>query len=144
MGAPYQPGETIMNHQSILARVLCAGAVLYSVGTCANAVAQAPQTIRSVKIAEHQTVTLAPAVSLRYDNVADSRCPKNVQCVAPGKVIHSFTLDSSAGNELFTLEKKGVQYTSNSVPGLTVALAHDPLEENADAQHAVVLDVVIE
>ena len=80
--------------------------------------AQPPADSRSVPIAEHQTVTLAPALyRLRYDSVADSRCPKSVQCVVAGKVTHSFTLASKSAEEVFTLDKQGAKFESTAVPG---------------------------
>ena len=132
-----------MKNKSSLARVLCAATVMCSLAGCAGADAQAPAKSRSVQIAEHQTVTLAPAVSLRYDSAADSRCPKSVQCVVAGKVSHSFTLASKSGDEVFTLDKEGAKFESTAVPGITIALARDPVPETPAAAHAVVLDVVV-
>ena len=130
-----------MNIKSSLARALCAAIVLCSLA--AGASADAPANSRSVQIAEHQTVTLAPAVSLRYDSAADSRCPKNVQCVVAGKVTHSFTLASKTAEEVFTLDKEGAQFESAIVPGITIVLARDPVPEASATAHAVVLDVVV-
>ena len=124
-----------------LKRGLCAAIALCSL--MAGAGAQMPENSRSVQIAEHQTVTLAPAVSLRYDSAADSRCPKNVQCVVAGKVTHSFTLSSKTGEEVFTLDREGAQFTSTELPGITIVLARDPVPDSPGAAHAVVLDVVV-
>jgi hypothetical protein len=132
-----------MNKQSSLAHAMCAATVLCSLAACASADAQAPESSRSVRIAEHQTVTLAPAVSLRYDSAADSRCPKSVQCVVAGKVTHSFTLASSSAREVFTLDREGAKFESTAAPGVTITLARDPVPETPAAAHAVVLDVVV-
>jgi hypothetical protein len=121
---------------------LFAATMLIGVAGCANADAPAPRS-RSVQVAEHQTVELAPAVSLRYDSVADSRCPKDVQCVVAGKVTHSFVLGSKAGDEVFTLDREGAKYDSTSVPGMTIVLARDPVPASPGANHSVVLDVVV-
>jgi hypothetical protein len=131
-----------MKNMSILIRALCAATALSSLAACGSATAQAPAGgSRSVPISEHQTVTLAPALTLRYDSVADSRCPKSVQCVVAGKVTHSFTLSSNSAQEVFTLDKQGTKFESTAVPGVTVALASDPVPETPSAAHAVVLDV---
>lgn len=126
-----------------LARTLCATAALSSLAACSSATAQAPASSRSVPITEHQTVTLAPALTLRYDSVVDSRCPKSVQCVVAGKVTHSFTLSSKSAQEVFTLDKQGTKFESTAVPGVTVALASDPVPETPGAANAIVLDVAV-
>jgi hypothetical protein len=132
-----------MNKQSSLARALCAAIVLCSLAAGASAGTSAPAARRSVQIAEHQSVALAPAVSLRYDGAVDSRCPKGVQCVVAGKVSHSFTLASSSAQEVFTLDREGAKFESTAVPGVTITLARDPVPETAPVAHAVVLDVVV-
>jgi hypothetical protein len=122
---------------------LFAAAMLIGVTGCASADAPPAPRSRSVQVAEHQTVELAPAVSLRYESAADSRCPKNVQCVVAGKVSHSFVLASKGGDEVFTLDREGAKFDSTSVPGMTIVLARDPQPESAGASHAVVLDVLV-
>jgi hypothetical protein len=120
--------------------LLFAAAMMIGVTGCASA--DAPRN-RSVQVAEHQSVELAPAVSLRYESVADSRCPKSVQCVAAGKVTHSFVLASKGAEEVFTLDREGARFDSTNMPGTTIVLASDPQPERPGAKHAVVLDVTV-
>jgi hypothetical protein len=122
---------------------LFAAATLIGVTGCASADAPPAPRSRSVHVAEHQTVELAPAVSLRYDSVVDSRCPQNVQCVVAGKVSHSFVLASKGGDEVFTLDREGAKFDSTSVPGMTIVLARDPVPASPGAPHSVVLDVAV-
>jgi hypothetical protein len=122
---------------------LFAAAVMAGGTGCASADTPTAPRSRSVQVAEHQTVELASAVSLRYESVADSRCPKSVQCVAAGKVTHSFVLASKGAEEVFTLDREGAKFDSAILPGTTIVLARDPQPERPGAKQPVVLDVTV-
>ncbi len=132
-----------MKNAPSLARAACAATLFASMAACASPDNEPALRSRSVQLAEHQSVTLAPAISLSYDSVADSRCPKSVQCVVAGKVSHRFTLTSKAGKESFTLGTDNRQFDSANLQGVTIALARDPAPEVPGAQAAVEVNVVV-
>ncbi|MDB5755490.1 MAG: hypothetical protein JWP34_2091 [Massilia sp.] len=132
-----------MNNMSSFARAMCAASAFASMAACASPDSQPELRSRSVQLAEHQTVTLAPAISLTYESVADSRCPKSVQCVVAGKVSHRFTLTSKGGNESFSLGTDNPQFDSANLQGVTFALANDPAPASPGVKEPVVVDVVV-
>lgn len=83
----------------------------------------------------HTTVTLlptnsaqlAPATSLRFDQVADSRCPPNARCIWAGEVRFHFTLTSAAGAEAFSLTHATPGVDLATAGGLHVTLGHTPV-----------------
>jgi hypothetical protein len=132
-----------MKNMSILGRAVCAATLFASMTACASPDDQPTLRSRSVQLTAPQTVTLAPAISLSYDSVADSRCPKSVQCVVAGKVSHRFTLSSKGGNESFTLGTDNPQFDSANLQGVTIALKRDPAPEAPGARAAVEVNIVV-
>jgi len=63
----------------------------------------APRTSASYSLAQGETVTLAPAVTLKLERVNDSRCKKGAVCVWAGYISYSFVLTDKQGNTSFLL-----------------------------------------
>ena len=57
----------------------------------------------SVSLLPAASAPIGPGASLRFDSVADSRCPRNVVCIQAGELRYHFTLTSGAGSEAFSL-----------------------------------------
>ncbi len=98
---------------------------------CASAPAALPakeNTMESTLTLEpERTVAVAPAAMLRYDGVADSRCPPGVQCVWAGELTYKFTLTAAGGNESFGLTSARPGFDATSVAGLHIALGQNPV-----------------
>jgi hypothetical protein len=69
------------------------------------------------------SAAVAPAATLRFDKVEDSRCPPDVRCISAGKLLYHFTLTAPAGKESFALEQDKPTYASSALPGVRIALA---------------------
>lgn len=63
----------------------------------------APRTSASYQLAQGETVTLAPAVTLKLERVNDSRCKKGAVCVWAGYISYSFVLSDQQGSTSFLL-----------------------------------------
>lgn len=124
-------------------RLLCAS-VMFTLAGCAGIVTEQALRSGSHPLAERQAVALARAVSVRYDRFADSRCPKNAQCIWAGKVSYHFTLASPSGSESFALDYEGHQFTSATLPGVSFGISFAGVRKRPVGEHAVVLDVVVE
>ena len=71
-------------------------------------------------MAQGQRLTIAPALTLSFDNVNDSRCRKDVVCVWAGKIIYNFTLHGAV-DEAFSLSEGTPQFSSTLQHGVRVA-----------------------
>jgi hypothetical protein len=131
-----------MKRIAMWARLLCAS-VLYSLAGCAGPALDQPPRGGSFALAEHHSVALSPAVSVRYDSFTDSRCPPGAMCIWAGKVSYNFTLTSKAGTEKFALDYEGDQYASKTVPGLSFGISFAGVKDRPLAEHAVVLEVAV-
>lgn len=106
-----------------LAAALLAGCV--SAPTAAPAKGTPMDT--KVTLEPLRTVAVGPTTMLRYDGVADSRCPPGVQCVWAGELAYKFTLTGAAGSESFGLTRDKPAFDSASVAGLHIALGDNRL-----------------
>ncbi|WP_342118871.1 hypothetical protein [Pseudoduganella sp. OTU4001] len=95
-------------------RLIClgmAGLVLAIAAACGSTRSTAddiasrppPRTSASYVLAQGETVTLAPAVTLRLERVNDSRCKKGAVCVWAGYISYSFVLADKQGSTSFLL-----------------------------------------
>ncbi len=99
---------------------------------CANSPVSAVETLpaparnqpmnTSVTLQPEGTATIAPNVTLRYDGVADSRCPPGMKCVWAGELAYKFTLTGPAGSEMFGLTAEKPAFDLTSLPGTRIAL----------------------
>ena len=80
----------------------------------------------NVTLQPERTVAVGPTSVLRYDGVADSRCPPDVKCVWAGELAYKFTLTSPAGKEMFGLTAAKPAFDSSAVAGLHIALGDNP------------------
>lgn len=98
---------------------------------CASAPTAAPTKTTpmdtKVTLEPQRTVAVAPSAMLRYDGVADSRCPPGVQCVWAGELTYKFTLTAAGGNESFGLTSDKPGFDSTAVAGLHIALGQNPV-----------------
>ena len=124
------------------ARLLSVGCAL-SLAGCAETIS-APLHGGSYVLAEHQQATLGGGVSVLYDRFEDSRCPKNVYCIQAGKVSYHFVLSSPAGNENIALDNEGQRVASRTRPGVTFGISFAGVRERPIAEHAVVLEVMVQ
>jgi hypothetical protein len=62
-----------------------------------------PRTSASYMLAQGETVSLAPAVTLKLERVNDSRCKKGAVCVWAGYISYSFVLTDLRGRTSFVL-----------------------------------------
>ncbi|WP_035372916.1 hypothetical protein [Pseudoduganella violaceinigra] len=63
----------------------------------------APRTSASYRLAQGESVTLAPAVVLKLERVNDSRCKQGAVCVWAGYISYSFLLSGPQGSTSFVL-----------------------------------------
>lgn len=95
-------------------RLIClgmAGLVLAIAAACgstrstadASASRPAPRTSASYHLAAGESVTLAPAVTLKLERVNDSRCKQGAVCVWAGYISYSFVLADQQGHTSFLL-----------------------------------------
>jgi len=95
--------------------------------TPASAPAKDQPMDTNVTLQPERTVAVGPNAMLRYDGVADSRCPPGVQCVWAGELAYKFTLTAPAGKEMFGLTAAKPAFASASVAGLNIALGNNPV-----------------
>ncbi len=89
------------------------------VAGCASAPADDPVRDTSVTLLPGETAALGRSTSLRYDTVADSRCPTDVRCVWAGMIAYQLILSSARGLDRFTLHQDAPAAT---IRGLRVAI----------------------
>ena len=77
----------------------------------------------TITLLPQASAPVAPAATLRFDRVEDSRCPPDVRCITAGKLSYHFTLSAAAGAESFALDQQASAYASAKAPGVTIALA---------------------
>ena len=77
----------------------------------------------SVPLGASHGDALAPAATLRFERVEDSRCPPDVRCISAGRLLYHFTLSGTTGKESFELEQDKPSHVPTSVPGVRIALA---------------------
>lgn len=97
-------------------------ALLCMLSACATAPAGEALVDASYKVVEQQQVALSRSVSLRYDAVADSRCPQHVVCIWAGTIKYHFTLITANGIESFVLAPQGDDYASSALKGVRFGL----------------------
>ncbi|MES2317781.1 MAG: hypothetical protein V4631_09835 [Pseudomonadota bacterium] len=105
-----------------------------------------PSMDTSVTLVPERTVAVGPNALLRYDGVADSRCPPGVQCVWAGELAYKFTLTNAGGKESFGLTAAKPAFDAASVAGLHIALGSNPVPPVQPANapvpaHPVTLDI---
>lgn len=88
---------------------------------CAT-MSEAPVKDATLTLQPQQTLALGETISLRYDSVADSRCPAGARCIWAGKIVYHFTLLGNAGSEAFTLEPSTPVFDSRSFKGVSIML----------------------
>lgn len=101
----------LMNHLSFLALLLLSG--------CAAAPTDDPVHAASITLLPEQSAPLSRSTTLRYDQVADSRCPTDVQCIWAGMVSYTLTLSTARGKQSFTLHQDAPAAT---IKGLRIAI----------------------
>jgi hypothetical protein len=79
----------------------------------------APRTSASYQLGQGESVTLAPAVTLKLERVNDSRCRQGAVCVWAGYISYSFVLSDKQGNTSFVL--------ANDMPGASKSLTRNGL-----------------
>lgn len=77
----------------------------------------------SLTLLPKASAPLSRSATLRYDGVADSRCPPDAKCIWAGDVRHTFTLSSGSGNETFGLNPEHPEHASATISGLKITLA---------------------
>jgi len=63
----------------------------------------APRTSENYVLVQGQTVTLAPATTLRLERINDSRCKTGAVCVWAGHISYRFVLSDKQGDTSFVL-----------------------------------------
>lgn len=104
---------------------------------------------RAFTLAPGGSVQAAPGVTLRFDEVEDSRCPPGVRCVWAGRLDCRFSLTRSgadAAPESFTLSPGDAGHVSSLLGGARVALDEAslpaPAAQGAVANHRVTVKVL--
>ena len=85
-----------------------------------------PSMDTSVTLLPEHSVAVGPSAMLRYDGVADSRCPPGVHCVWAGELAYKFTVSGASGKESFGLTSARPAFDASVLPGLRVALGSNP------------------
>ncbi|MES3022323.1 MAG: hypothetical protein V4857_12155 [Pseudomonadota bacterium] len=124
---------------------LCSTGIAAALSACSTGAATSALNKGQHTLAQGQQVAVAPALTLSFDNVNDSRCRKDVVCVWAGKIIYNFTLHGAV-DETFSLSDTAPQFASTSNAGVLVTLANPapaPLPAATDAApaYAVTLKV---
>ena len=79
----------------------------------------APRTSANYQLGQGESVTLAPAVTLKLERVNDSRCKKGAVCVWAGYISYSFVLSDKQGDTTFVL--------AEDMPGASKSLTRNGL-----------------
>lgn len=79
----------------------------------------APRTSANYQLGPGESVTLAPAVTLKLERVNDSRCRKGAVCVWAGYISYSFVLSDKQGDTSFVL--------AEDMPGASKSLTRNGL-----------------
>ncbi|MES2900757.1 MAG: hypothetical protein V4723_13600 [Pseudomonadota bacterium] len=88
---------------------------------CATSTIDEPVKPATISLVPGADAPLSSSVTLRFDSIADSRCPPNVLCVWAGTVAYHFTLSSRKGKEAMRLEM-GDSFDSVHLPGVRIEL----------------------
>lgn len=110
-----------------LLHALAAALLVGCAATPTAAPTKATSMDTKITLEPQRTVAVAPGAMLRYDGVADSRCPPGVQCVWAGELSYKFTLTATGGNESFGLTSAKPGFDATSVAGLHIALGQNAL-----------------
>ena len=78
----------------------------------------------TLKLLPAQSAALSQQITLRYDEVNDSRCPKDKQCVLAGKIVYHFTLTARAATETFDLTEDKPEFSPVMLKGMRIVLAN--------------------
>lgn len=78
-----------------------------------------PRTSATYVLAQGESVTLAPAVTLRLERVNDSRCKQGAVCVWAGYISYNFVLTDAQGSTGFLL--------ANDMPGASQTVTRNGL-----------------
>lgn len=89
---------------------------------CAT-MSEAPVKDATLTLQPQQTLALGETISLRYDSVADSRCPAGAKCIWAGKIDYHFTLLGRTGSEPFMLDTDTPIFNSKVFKGVRIMLA---------------------
>ena len=82
-----------------------------------------PRLPASFTLERGQGADLAPGLSLRFDAVADSRCPRGVYCIWAGKLDYRFSiLRAGAALDSFTLSPAQPSATPAALDGRQIVL----------------------
>lgn len=78
---------------------------VFLIAGCAAIAVDDPVRDASITLLPGQSAALSRSTTLRYDAVADSRCPLDVRCVWAGMITYRLTLSTARGQESFALHK---------------------------------------
>jgi hypothetical protein len=78
-----------------------------------------PRTSENYVLAQGQTVTLAPATTLKLERINDSRCKAGAVCVWAGHISYRFVLTDKQGDTSFVL--------AEDMPGATKSVTRKGL-----------------
>jgi hypothetical protein len=120
------------------ARAIATSALIGMLAACAAAQADAPVRGTMHTLAERQQVALGRTVLLRYEALADSRCPQGVACIWAGRISYRFSLTSPAGKEAFELTPGGAPFVATTLKHVAIALAD---QQPAGATRSVTVTV---
>ena len=112
MAIPFKPVRAVL---------LCVATA--GIAACAVAgPADPPPKDAQLTLTQSQSVLVAPAVTLSFESVNDSRCPKNVMCVVAGRIVYHFTLLGDQVSDSFDLSESDPRYVSSKFKDLAIAL----------------------
>jgi hypothetical protein len=126
-----------MLSRSLRALGMAAGASM--IVACASAGGAGPGAVLkdgNYPLAERQSVVLARGATLTYDRVEDSRCPPNVTCIWPGKLVYHFTLSKDGAVETFALSPGQPEYSTSALGDARIVLDEAAIPPPAAAQAA--------
>jgi hypothetical protein len=106
-------------------RTFAAMAPAYLLAACAAQSAPPASMPSTITLLPTASAALAPGTSLRFDSVADSRCPRNVVCITAGELRYHFTLRSGDTSEAFSLTPESPE--ANTAAQLRFTLSSPPL-----------------
>lgn len=109
-----------------LLRVLtlgCAGlALAVLAGGCAAPRDRLPEA--RYTLTERQVLPLAERLTITYEGAEDSRCPDNVRCIWPGRLVYRFTMRIGSVAQSFYLVQGQPGYMSPALRGSRIELDH--------------------
>jgi hypothetical protein len=113
-------------------------AIAFALCACAGSPPNPQAGTAPFHLLPHQSIDVAPGVTLTYDSLSDSRCPPDVKCIWAGKLSYQFTLTSGRAHEPFSLGPGQSRYAPAALPDRRIVLDESVIPPARQSQAAPV------